>query len=238
MMKVKNNRNYWLSALCFLIFFINFPINSLSSTVLGESVFPAEINDEFTWEKTNATESWYMEVDYIRFTVTNIYNETNNDKNYLFVNYTLKFYYKSSWLNELERTNSFYMAYNKTLNFLNWSAEGFQNGNLFLFPTPVNRSLIGESLKIGGFFNYAISGEKLILDYGNSTTIELTIAPSGISTIIERITNDTTIYRWELNTDQVIVKVPFGNYYLIVLIISVMLVVIVKKKKMFMPFKH
>ena len=236
MIKMKNNRNYWLSALCFLIFFINFPINSFSNIVLGESVFPAEINDKFVWETVNATESLYMEVDYIRFTTTNIYNETNNDKNYLFVNYTLEFYHRNNWLPEY--INSFYMAYNKTLNFLNWSAEGFQHGNLFLFPTPVNLSLIGEAIKIGGFFDYSISGEKVILDYGNSTTIELTIDPSGISTIIERITNGTTIYRWELNTEEIIIKVPFGNYYLIVLIISVMTLIIVKKKKMLMSFKH
>jgi hypothetical protein len=235
MIKVKNNRNYWLSALCFLIIFINFPINSFSNTVLGESVFPAEINDEFVWEKINATESWYMEVDYIRFTVTNIYNETNNDKNYLFLNYTLEYYHKISWVPEY--INSFYMAYNKTLNFLNWSAEGLQRGNLFLFPTPVNRSLIGEAIKTASFFSYSISGEKIILDYGNSTTIELTIGSSGISKIIERITNGTTIYRWELNTEEIIIKVPFGNYYLIVLIISVISLVILKKK-MLMSLKN
>lgn len=228
-MKLKNNRNYWLSALCFLIIFINLPKNAFSNTILGESVFPAEINDEFTWETVNATESWYLEVDYIRFTVANIYNETNNDKNYLFVNYTLEYYHKISWVPGY--INSFYMAYNKTLNFINWSAEGFQHGNLFLFPTPVNYSLIGEAIKIAGFFDYSISGEKVILDYGNNTTIELTIAPSGISTIIERITNGTTIYRWELNTEEIIIRVPFGNYYLIVLIISVMSLVIVKKKR-------
>jgi len=238
MIKMKNKRNYWLSALCFLIFFINFPINSVSNTVLGESVFPAEINDEFTWNKVNATESWYMEVDYVRFTVTNIYNETNNDKNYLFVNYTLEYYHRNSWVPG--HIDSFYMGYNKTLNFLNWSAEGFQNGNLFLFPTPVNYVLIGESIEIGGFFTYSISGRKIILDDGNSTTIELTIDSSGFSTIIERITSGTTIYRWELNTDEIIIKVPFGNYYLISVIISVsvMSLVIVKKKKMFMSFKH
>ncbi len=237
MIKMKNNRNYWLSALCFLIFFMNFPINSFSNTVLGESVFPAEKSDVFVWETVNATESWYTEVDYIRFTATNMYNETNNDKNYLFVNYTLEYYHRISWVPEY--INSFYMAYNKTLNFLNWSAEGFQHGNLFLFPTPVNYSLIGEAIKIAGFFqNYSISGEKIVLDYENSTIIELTIDPSGISTIIERITNGTTIYRWELNTEDIIVKVPFGNYYLIVLIISVMILVIVKKKKILMAFKH
>ncbi len=230
MIKVKNKRIYWLSALCFLIFFISFPINSFSNTVLGESVFPAEMDDKFVWKTVNATESWYIEVDYIRFTAANIYNETNNDKNYLFVNYTLEYYHKIAWVPEY--INSFYMAYNKTLNFLNCSAEGFQHGNLFLFPTPVNYSLIGEAIKIASYFNnYSISGEKVILDYGNSTTIELTIDPSGISTIIERITNGTTIYLWELNTEEIIIKVPFGNYYLIVLIISVMTLVIVEKKR-------
>lgn len=236
MIKVKNNRTYWLSALCFLIFFISFPINSFSNTVLGESVFPAEINDEFIWETVNATESWYMEVDYVRFTVTNTYNETYNDKNYLFVNYTLEYYHRNSWVPEY--INSFYMAYNKTLSFLNWSIGGYQHGNLFLFPTPVNYFQIGEAIKIAGFFTYSISGEKLILDYGNSTTIELTIDPSGFSTIIEKITNGITIYRWELNSEEIIIKVPFGNYYLIVLIISVMILVIVKKKKILMSFKH
>ena len=177
-----------------------------------------------------------MEVDYIRFTATNIYNETYNDKNYLFVNYTLEYYHRATWIEKYD--NSFYMAYNKTLNFLNWSAEGFQHGNLFLFPTPVNFSLIGEAVKVAGFFqNYSFSGEKLILDYENSTTIELTIDPSGISTIIERITNGTTIYRWELNTDEIIIKVPLGNFYLIVLIISVISLVIVKKKKIMKAFK-
>ena len=231
MIIMKINRNYWLSALCFLIFFINIPINSFSNTVLGESVFPAEINDRFIWETVNATESWYTEVDYIQFIVTNIYNETNNDKNYLFVNYTLGYYYKISFIPDIN-SNMFYMAYNKTLNFLNWSVEGFKNGNLFLVPTPVNFTLIGEAVKIAGIFkNYSFSGEKIVLDYENSTTIELTIDPSGISTIIERITNGTTIYRWELKTEDIIIKVSFGNYYLIVLVISVMSLVIVKKKK-------
>lgn len=237
MIKVKNNKNYWLSAICFLIFFINLPINSFGNTVLGESVFPAEINNEFVWETVNATESWYMEVDYIRFTATNIYNETNNDKNYLFVNYTLEFYHNFDYIEKYK--NSFYMAYNKTLNFLNWSAEGFQHGNLFLFPTPVNYSLIGEAIKIAGFFqNYSTSGEMIVLDYENSTIIEITINSSGFSTIIERITNGTTIYRWELVTEGIIIKVSFGNYFLIVLIISVMTLVFGKKKKMLKTFKQ
>jgi hypothetical protein len=123
------------------------------------------------------------------------------------------------------------MAYNKTLNFLNWSEEGYFSGNLFLFPTPVNYSLIGEAVKTAGYLNYSINGTKITLDYGNNTRIELTIDSSGISTIIEKITNSTTIYRWELNTEDIIVKVPLGNYFLVVSITTIITLTFLKKKK-------
>jgi hypothetical protein len=123
------------------------------------------------------------------------------------------------------------MAYNKTLGFLNWSEEGYFNGNLFLFPTPVNLTLIGEAVKTAGFLNYSIDGEKITFDYGNNTKIELTIDTSGISTIIEKITNSTTIYRWELNTEDIIVKVPFGNYFLVISITTIITLTIITKKK-------
>ena len=230
---MNHKRIYRLSALCLLISLICFPNSFSSATVLGESEFPAVEEDKFVWETINATESWYMDVEYVRFTVSGIYNETYNSQNYLFMNYTLEFYHRFNWLPRYE--NSFYMAYNKTLNFLNWSEEGYHNGNLFLFPTPVNYTLIGEAVKTAGFLNYSINGTKIILDYGNNTRIELTIASSGISTIIEKITNSTTIYRWELNTDEIIVKVPFGNYFLTVSIAAIITHIILKKKKLKKP---
>ena len=227
---MNHKRIYRLSALVLLISVIIFPNSFSSATVLGESEFPAEEEDKFVWETVNATESWYLDVEYVRFTVSGIYNETYNSQNYLFMNYSLEFYHRFNWLPRYE--NTFYMAYNKTLNFLNWSEEGYHNGNLFLFPTPVNFTLIGEAVKTAGFLNYSINGTKLTLDYGNNTRIELTIESSGISTIIEKITNSTTIYRWELNTDEIIVKVPFGNYFLTVSIATIITLIIFIKKKL------
>lgn len=218
-----------LSALLLLISLITFPNSFSSATILGESEFPAEEEDMFVWETVNATESMYEDVEFIRFTVTEIYNETFNSQNFLFMNYTLEFYQRAHYDKEYE--NSFYMAYNKTLNFLNWSEEGFFRGNLFLFPTPVNYTLIGEAVKSAGFLNYSINGEKLTLDDGNNTKIELTINSSGISTIIEKITNTTTIYRWELNEEEIIIKVPFGNNYLLITIVSIISLVVLTKKK-------
>jgi len=208
-----------------------FPPFSLGSTTLGESTFPVEEETIFIWESVNATESWYMDVDFVRFTSSKIYNETYNDENYLFLNYTLEFYHRFTWVPRY--TNSFYMAYNKTLNFLNWSEEGFLYGNLFIFPTPLNLTLIGEAVEREGFLNYSIIGEKIIFDYhGNGTTIELSIDESGLSTIIEKITNGTTIYRWELKEEEVIIKIPFGSNYLIIAIASVIPLIVLTKKRL------
>ena len=217
-------------ALICLILFSIFPLHTLGSTTLGESTFPIEEESEIVWENVNATESWYVDVEYVRFTASKIYNETFNENNYLFLNYTLEFYYRFSWLPRY--TNSFYMAYNKTLNYLNWSSEGFFYGNLFIFPTPVNLTLIGEAVKREGVLNYSLIGEKLVLEHdANNTRIELSINSSGVSTIIEKITNETTIYRWELNEEEIIIKVPFGNNYLIITIASIIPLVVLTKKK-------
>lgn len=225
-----------IACLCLILLSV-LPLYALGSTTLGESKFPVEEESEFIWRTVNATESWYMDVPLVKFTVSKIYNETFNEKNYLFLNYTLEFYYKISWVPEY--TNSFYMAYNKTLNFLNWSSEGFFNGNLFVFPTPVNLTLIGEAVKKEGDLNYSVIGQKIVLDYyGNGTCIELSINSAGISTIIEKITNGTTIYRWELNEDKIIILIPFGSNFLIITIVSLIPLVIFTKKKIANSRKH
>ncbi|MHA1239421.1 MAG: hypothetical protein ACTSQU_01385 [Promethearchaeota archaeon] len=226
-----SQKRFLTSIACFcLILFIIFPLYTLGSTTLGESTFPVEEESEIVWESVNATESWYIEVEYLRFTASKVYNETFNDNNYLFLNYTLEFYYRFSWVPRY--TNSFYMAYNKTLNYLNWSSEGFFYGNLFIFPTPVNLTLIGEAVKREGILNYSLIGEKLVLEHdANNTRIELSINSSGVSTIIEKITNETTIYRWELIEEEIIIKVPFGNNYLIIAIASIIPLIVLTKKK-------
>jgi len=227
-----------IACLCLIIVSI-FPLYSLGSTTLGESTFPIEEESEIYWDSVNATESWYMDIDYVRFTASKIYNETYNDKNYLFMNYTLEFYPKDqiSWVKKYE--NSFYMAYNKTLNYLNWSSEGYFFGNLFIFPTPVNLTLIGEAVKREGILNYSLIGEKIVLEHdANNTRIELSINSSGVSTIIEKITNETTIYRWELNEEDIIIKVPFGSTYLIITIASIIPLVVLTKKKIANFRKH
>ena len=225
-----------IACLCLILMSI-FPLYVLGSTTLGESTFPVEEESEFTWKKVNATEPLYNEVDLVRFTASKIYNQTYNGKNYLFMNYSLDFYRRFSWVPRY--TNSFYMAYNKTLNYLNWSMEGFLNGNLFIFPTPLNLTLIGEAVKREGFLNYSENGQKIVFDYyGNGTSIEISINSAGVSTIIEKITNETTIYKWELREEDIIIIVPFGSSYLIIAIASIIPLVVITKKKIATSRKH
>jgi hypothetical protein len=225
-----------IACLCLILISIS-PLYSLGSTTLGESTFPIKEESEIIWDNVNATESWYMDIKFVKFTASKIYNETYNGKNYLFMNYTLEFYHQISWVPRY--TNSFYMAYNKTLNYLNWSSEGFFFGNLFIFPTPVNLTLIGEAVKREGILNYSLIGEKLVLEHdANNTRIELSINSSGVSTIIEKITNGTTIYRWELNEEDIIVIIPFGSNYLIITIASIIPLVVLTKKKIANFRKH
>jgi hypothetical protein len=83
----------------------------------------------------------------------------------------------------------------------------------------------------GTFSNISQIGNKLIYDYGNTTTIEHTISSEGISTIIEKITNGTTIYKWELNTDEIIIRIPFGNEFILFTIAGIVILLVASRKK-------
>jgi len=225
-----------IACLCLILLSI-FPLYSLGSTTLGESTFPVEEESEIIWESVNATESWYMDVEFVRFTASTIYNQTYNEKNYLLMNHTLEFYYRFTWVPRY--TNSFYMAYNKTLNFLNYSSEGLFSGNLFVFPIPLNLTLVGETIEKEDDLNCSVIGQKIILDYnGNGTIIEISVNSAGLSTIIEKITNGTTIYRWELNEEDIIIIVPFGSNFLIITFVSIIPIVIFSKKKIANSKEH
>jgi len=223
-------KKYSIGILCFIIIFSLFTSNISGDTTIANSTFPAEKGQNFRWNTVNATDVWYKDIEFVQFRATNIYNDTLDSKYCMVVNYTLEFYHKYAWIPEY--TNSLYLAYNYSLNFLNWSEEGYKNGNLFIFPIPINFSLIGDAIERENFFNYTVDNNKLILDDGNLTIVELTVnTTTGISEIIEKIYNGTTTYRWELNRDRVIIIVPGGNYFFIFTTFSVITLLFLEKKK-------
>lgn len=233
---MKGLKKFSISVFCLLITFSLVITNIRGETTIGNSTFPAEEGKSFRWNTINTTESWYKDVEFVQVKVINIYNDTFDSKDCMIVNYTLEFYHKYAWIPQY--TNSFYLAYNNSLNFLNWSEEGYKNGNLYIFPTPVNFSLIGDAIEKAGFFNYSVDNNKLILDDGNLTIVELTInTTTGISEVINKIYNSTIMYRLELNRNKIIVIIPSGTYFLFFTSLSIVTILYLEKKKIKEQFR-
>ncbi len=213
-----------------LIFFI-IPL-AKPQTVIGQTTFPFEENDSFVWRCVNSTGPKHNINDLTRFTVESIYNETVESINCLMVNYSIDEYdvIKGQWIRNQD--NLFYLAYNETEQFLNWSAIAYQRANIYLSPTPVNLTLIGNAVEKAGFWNYTTNDDMIIFDYGNGTTVELTINAQGISSTIESFNLTQSVYRWELDEDKIIVIIPMGNYFLGVSVASIGVIIFYTKKKL------
>jgi len=197
-----------------LLFTLVSPIVN-GSTTLGDSTFPSENGDYYVWECVNSTGDNHHIGDLIRFTVEFVYNDTFEGTPSLIVNYSIEelYIFGGTWIKDQD--NLFYMAYNSTLNFLNWSILTYKEANIYLIPIPTNLTMVGNAIESAGYLNYSIDNSKLILDYRNSTTVEITMNSLGISTTIESITNGSTVYKWELDEDKVIIIIPMGNCFLL-----------------------
>ena len=211
---MKNRHKALIITLNLLLFMILASPTVNGNTTLGDSTFPSEDGDHYVWECVNSTGDNHNIGDRIRFIVEFVYNDTFEGTPSLIVNYSIEEYdpIGGSW--DPYQDNMFYMAYNSSLRFLNWSSISYRGANMYLIPIPINLTLVGDAIKSAGFLNYSIDNKKLILDYGNLTIVEITMSPEGISTIIESITNGSTVYKWKLNDDEFILIIPIGNYFL------------------------
>ena len=200
-------------------------------TIIGDSIFPFEEDESFVWRCVNSTGPKHNIDDLTRFTIESIYNETFESVHCLMVNYSIDEYdvIKGQWIRNQD--NLFYLAYNKTENFLNWSAIVYQGANIYLVPTPVNLTLIGDAVQKAGFWNYTFVDDMMTFDYGNGTTVELTINSQGVSKTIESFNLTETVYKWELDEDNIVVIVPMGSYFLYFIVFSIGMILIYTKKK-------
>lgn len=227
-----------LALISSLVIYTSIIPSSLSQITIYDSTFPLEQGESIRWETINATEIPYTEFQYIKFTVEYLYNDTWSDgPNSLIVNSSIEFYHNFGWVAEFD--NSFYLAYNFSENYLNWSNIAYQYALPLIVPTPVNLTLIGDSIEAAGPLNYSFTDSTILLDYQNTTTLEITYNSNGVSTIIEKVTNMTLIYRWELVESEVVVIIPFTNFFIVIaLVASISLIWAEKKKKSYRIEKY
>ncbi|MFX0032779.1 MAG: hypothetical protein ACFE8E_08905 [Candidatus Hodarchaeota archaeon] len=220
---MNSKRKALLLYLICLITLFGFVPNSLAEITLGDSSFPLEKDESVRWRTINATEPYYEEIEFIRFTATDVYNASIDINRYLIVNYTLEFYHNFAWIKKsLEDDNAFYLSYNFSLNFLNWSKVVYFEAYPLIIPIPINLTLVSSAIISRGFLNATVSGSNtLLLDYYNATSIEIVYNSEGISSIIEKKTNGTTVFKWELITDDIIVIIPFGDHLIWFIILGI-----------------
>ncbi|MFX0180052.1 MAG: hypothetical protein ACFE78_07660 [Candidatus Hodarchaeota archaeon] len=220
-----------LSLLIFLIIFCSFVPITLGEITLGDSTFPLDKDESITWKSVNATEPYYEEIEFIRFSATDVFNASLNGNSFMFVNYTLWFYHNFAWIpKSLEDVNAFYLSYNASLHFLNLSKVVYLEAFTLVVPIPLNLTLISKAITDKGFINSSINGNKLILDY-NYTTVEAIFNSQGFATTLEKKTNNTTIFKWELITDDIIIIVPLHNYFILFIIIGIVFILMIERKK-------
>jgi hypothetical protein len=231
---MNSGKNILLLLLICLITLFSFLPHTVADITLGDSTFPLEKDDSIRWRTINATEPYYEEIEFIRFTATDVYNASINLNRYLIVNYTLEFYHNFAWIKKsLEDDNAFYLSYNFSLNFINWSKVVFFEAYPLIIPIPINLTLVSNAIIDRGFLNVTISDpDTLLLDYYNATNIEISYNSKGISTVIEKKTNSTTIFKWELITDDIIIIVPFGSYFIWFIIIGIVSITSFEIKKL------
>ena len=213
------------------IIFYSFLPKTLGEITLGDSTFPLDKDESITWKSVNATEPYYEEIEFIRFSATDVYNASLNGNRYMIVNYTLWVYHNFAWIpKSLEDVNAFYLSYNSSLNFLNWSKVVYLEAYVLVVPIPLNLTLISSAIIDKGFLNSSINGNKLILDY-NFSTVEATFNSQGFATTLEKKTNNTTIFKWELITDDIIIIIPLDNYFILFIIIGIVSILMIERKK-------
>ncbi|MFX1497699.1 MAG: hypothetical protein ACFFBH_09250 [Promethearchaeota archaeon] len=219
--------------ICFITV-CHFLPQAVGETTLGDSSFPLEKNESIRWKTVNATIAYYEEIEFIRFTATDVYNASININRCLIVNYTLEFYHNFAWIKKSpDDDNAFYLSYNYTLNFLNWSKLVYDEAFPLIIPVPINLTLVSSAIIDKGVLNATIiSSNTLRMDYYNATTIDVIYNSKGISTSIEKRTNGTTIFKWELIKEEIIVIVPLGNYFIWFTIFGTIIIVSIEAKKL------
>lgn len=212
-----------------LITLLVLPTNALCQTTIGDSTFPAEEGDFFSWKCTysHPVYDWILgDGSYQNITVDNIYRGSASMGGFieyaLIVEVTEGRYYAGldqhdSW------PESPYIVYNKSLNHL--YLEDVINP---IVPIPLNLSLIADS--VGG--DYTIEGNTITLDYGSGEFKEYRFNSNGIATSWKYIENSTTAYIFKLENGEEEI-IPAGFYFIIPSVSIVFCLVIIIKKHSF-----
>lgn len=115
--------------------------------------------------------------------------------------------------------------FNKSLNRLEGSID-FYLGYVFFIPSTLNLTMVGESIKLGGIYNYSVAeGQLLLFESDTNRSIELEFNPEGILKKSTHELDGETYLEWKLHEEKDIPPTTsdaiFPLWLMILLIIAI-----------------
>lgn len=247
---MKNNKKLAIITFGVLLLFPFFITNVKCATTIGDTTFPADVGDVYTWQVTDDRSGGINTIgNMVNITIEAVYKGQHNSVDALMVNCTLTHYYVTTSLWTPKYDNAFYMAANETQDYINVSSNfmsldqlidhSFITDKLFVYliSTPINLSALGLMFMSNPLLDsYEVVGNDLTIFWGSSERAILSFSPLGILTRWEEKMGNFLQYIIELITpmdgdgENGEDGVSFGSYFLIFALISVVGLVFLKKK--------
>ncbi|MFW9940719.1 MAG: hypothetical protein ACFFFT_06745 [Candidatus Thorarchaeota archaeon] len=231
MIKIKKLITILLLVLCALSFIGPFIPIATCTTTQGDTTFSVDEGDIYNWTATGGLPP----VIGCKFelTIEDIYNGSHMTVNSFIIDATLRFWNNTAkmWINELN--NTFFVAANKTQNFIDYEDSRIENSPLFfIIPTPINMTMIAEYANSTGYYlDYSIDGNKLTLESILGYILYTTFNSDGFLTKVVSEYAGITLSVFVLGEGGGENAIPFGYSFLIFSVIGTISLIYLEKRK-------
>jgi hypothetical protein len=219
-----------LLVLCIISFVFPFISSAIGATTQGDTTFGVDKGDFYRWTFTSGPPS--LKGFKYNLTIEDIYNGSHLTIDSYIIDATLGFYNKTEKLWHTLIIDSFLVAANETLDFVDYASVLRYSLFYFIIPTPINLTMIGEYSKYSGTSSsYVVSEDQLTLEDLFNLTYILTFNSDGllIKSVVE--SEITTVAVLELDSGGGEDTIPFGYFFMIFILIGVISLVYLIKRK-------
>lgn len=212
-----------------LFWFLFFNQSAICDTTVEDTNVSVEIGDKFVYNVKDAFPNQTFSLvevlgSKLRFTVENISHLGDT----LTMDGTVENYFDGLW--HINYSNSFYMAANTTLHYLDFGSYLDDSPLFFVIPIPINLTTLAEYILLRSDVEAYYITENTIYTSHFLGSFQLTYNTDGILTKFSVFVLGTPVGAITLSTKEEN-GIPYGNFYLIFLIISVFTLVYIKCKK-------
>ena len=220
------NKKILLGICTLLITLSIFPTSALCQTTIGDSTFPAEEGDTYTWICTYCHSSFSPqsgEGSYINMTIDRIYQGTyEGSPNALIVEATMGYYTKA--------TNSYeslihdpWVVYNSTLKYISYR----HFSELYMIPIPLNTSMICEFIETSHGQTCECSENRI--NFSNLYINDYQFNSNGMLTTMTFYENEIKIAIYKLKGSRQ--QISFGFLYILLSFITIAVIALTIKRK-------